>query len=410
MEVVRTICELSRQHHAWRRSCLNLVAAENVTSPLVESFLASDFSRRYSSERHGGDKYFVRIQEIVAELAKSLFRVSYAELRPISGNMAVLACLTGLVRPGDTILTVDPAHGGYPIRIADWAGITTVYHPFDAEQMNIRTEEAAKTVLSLRPALVVFGASEFLFPHPVESLAEACHEVGAAVFYDGSHVMGLVAGAQFQDPLSEGADVLGGSTHKTLAGPQRGIILTNDERIYQRIAGVLDRPPFLQTSYHANSLVALGIALAECLRFGQQFAAQIVRNAHALALALHNEGVPVLAAQYGYTKSHQVILATDGFSSPRGLATKEKLETCGIIADTVVRLGVQEVTRLGMLEGQMRQVASLIADVVQNRRPAAEIRRNVAALVANYQNIRFSFQDGEEAYAFISCQELRQLS
>lgn len=402
IEQVRTICELTEKHHAWRRSCLNLVAAECATSPLVEALLASDFSRRYSCEGvYAGDKYFVHIYEIVRELAKSLFGVKYVELRPISGNLTVLACIAGLTRPGDTIVTVDPSHGGYPIRIADWAGINSVYHPFDCQRMNIRIEEAREKILEVRPALVVFGASEFLFPHPVSGLAQACHEVGATIYYDGSHVMGLIAGAQFQDPLSEGADVLAGSTHKTLPGPQRGVILTNNQTIYERTGNVLDSPPFLQSCYHLNTLVAMGVALAECAEFGRQFASQIVKNAQALARALDREGVPVLAGEHGYTMSHQVILENDGFASPKGWDISAKLEKCGILSDVGVRLGVQEVTRLGMQEVEMEETASLIADVIRDRRPAEAVRDDVRVLASNYRKILFSFQDGEEAYGLI---------
>ena len=397
---VRTIYELTEKHHAWRRSCLNLVAAEAATSPLVETLLASDFSRRYSSKGvYAGDKYFVQIYEIVTELAKSLFGAKYAELRPVTGNMTVLACVTGLTQPGDTIMTIGPIYGGYPLRMAEWAGISVIYHPFDPVRMNIKVEQAYDKILTVRPTLIVFGASEYLFPHPVEALAEAAREVGATIYYDGSHVMGLIAGSEFQDPFSEGANLLAGSTHKTLPGPQRGLILTNDEEIYEKISNVFDSPPFLQSCYHLNTLVALGVALAECKQFGQQFATQIVKNARALAKALDEEGVSVLAAEYGYTRSHQVILENEGFASPRGFEIKAKLEECGILVDAVVRLGVQEVTRLGMKEAEMQQIASLIADVIQERRPTDKVREDARGLAANHRKMHFSFQDGEETGA-----------
>jgi len=404
------ICHLVEKHHAWRRSCLNMIASESVTSPLVEALIASDFSRRYSSKgAYAGDKYFVEIYQIVMELAKSVFKAKYVDIRPIVGNMTVLACVTGLTRPGDTIMTFDPDYGGYPIAIADWAGINVSYYPFDPETLSIKVDEAREKILVVRPNLVIFGASQYLFPHPVAALAETAHEVGATVYYDGSHVMGLIAGGQFQDPFAEGTDVLAGSTHKTLPGPQRGIVATDEGELSKKIDAVMGSSCFLQSNFHPATLVALGVALAEVKQFGAAFAVRVVKNAQALAKALAEEGIPLLGAKQGYTRSHQVILKTEGFGCRRAVEIKNKLEEVGIISDVVPRFGVQEVTRLGMKEAEMKRIVVLIADAILERRPPEEIREDVRELAAAHQKIHFSFQDGEEAYLFIGSSMLQEL-
>jgi glycine hydroxymethyltransferase len=221
--------------------------------------------------------------------------------------------------------------------------------------------------------------------------------------------MGLIAGGQFQDPFAEGADVLAGSTHKTISGPQRGIVATNDEELSKKIDAVIGASCFLQSNFHPATLVALGVALAEVKQFGRAFAVQIIKNAQALAKALDEEGIPVLGSKHGYTQSHQVILKTEFFGCRRAVEVKDKLEEVGIISDKVPRFGVQEITRLGMKEAEMKQIAVLIADAIQERRPPQEIRKDVRDLAAAHQKIHFSFQDGEEAYSFIGTSMLRQL-
>ncbi len=387
-----------------------MIASESLTSPLVEAVIASDFSRRYSSEgAYAGDKYFVEIYQIVIDLAKSIFNAKYVDVRPIVGNMTVLACVTGLTHPGDTIMTFDPDYGGYPIPIADWAGINMSYYPFDPETLAIKVDEAREKILAVRPNLVIFGASSYLFPHPVSVLAKAAHEVGGMVYYDGSHVMGLIAGGQFQNPFAEGTDVLAGSTHKTIPGPQRGIVATNEEELSKKIDAVMGSSCFLQSNFHPATLVALGVALAEVKQFGSAFAVQVIKNAQALAQALAEEGIPVLGSKQGYTRSHQVILKTEGFGCRRAVESKGKLEEVGIISDTVPRFGVQEITRLGMKEAEMKRIAVLVADAIKERRSPQEIRKDVRNLAAAHQKTHFSFQDGEEAYSFIGSSMLRQL-
>lgn len=393
-EAVAQIRQIVDSHHTYRRSSLNMVAAESNTSPLVEQIVGSDFSRRYSSPGvYAGDKYFLPAYELTLKLMSRLFGADYVNIKPATGNLAVLAILTGLTKPGDTVMKVADRDGGYPICLAGWAGVNIVPFPFDFERLNIKIEEAIKQVRQVRPSLVIFGASEFLYPHPVREIAAAAHEMGAVVAYDGSHVMGLIAGSEFQDPLREGADVLYGSTHKTFPGPQRGMIATNDRELMERISRVLAPPPFLLSCYHLNTAVALGVAAAEMLAFGREFAAQIVHNSQALAQGLLDNDVPVFTASGGCTRSHQVILENGGFVSPEGVRMKESMERCGILADAVVRIGTQEVTRLGMREEEMRRIAGLIADAALGRRPEAHIAADVAALAAEYQTLRYCFDE-----------------
>src|SRR3989441_5483751 len=153
-----------------------------------------------------------------------------AALRQWSGHVADMIMAWPLTKPGGSILTVNPADGGYP-GLSDQAGYPTfvnvrnLYFPFDSERMNIDVDKTRGLIEDEKPSLVVFGQSFFLFPHPVKELLDVCRSAGSRVAFDGSHVLGLIAGGEFQKPLEEGAEILQGSTHKSLFGPQGGIIV-----------------------------------------------------------------------------------------------------------------------------------------------------------------------------------------
>src|SRR2546426_565773 len=171
-------------------------------------------------------------------------------------------------------------------------------------QGNVVVDGTAKLLRLVKPKVAAFGQSVFLFPTPLRELRDAFQEAGCHVWYDGAHVMGLIAGGQFQDPLHEGADVLTGSTHKTLPGPQHGILLSDseDEKFIKRLQRAVF--PGVVSNHHLHAMAALGITLAEFLEFGRDYAAQIVRNAKALAQALHERGIKALAEKHGFTQSH----------------------------------------------------------------------------------------------------------
>src|SRR2546422_4512558 len=197
--------------------------------------------------------------------------------------------------------------------------------------------------------------------------------------------MGLIAGGQFQDPLHEGADVLTGSTHKTLPGPQHGILLSDseDEKFVKRLQRAVF--PGVVSNHHLHAMAALGITFAEFLAFGREYAAQIIRNAKALAQALHERGVKVLAEKHGFTESHTIAL--DVASLGGGAKVARELEKANMITNknllpwdtspvkpSGIRLGTQELTRLGMREAQMADVADLFARVAGQRGGPGPVR------------------------------------
>jgi glycine hydroxymethyltransferase len=382
--------KLLRAHEKWRvENCLNLIVSENFTSPAVREVLGCDLTNRYTApdKFYMGTKYTDEIQTETENLAKQVFEAKYADVRPLSGHSADIILLNAFVNRGDKIMIVGKAYGGYP-GIAEDAypkiiGLQVCGFPFDKQAFNIDIEKAARAIETERPRLVIFGSSMILFPHPVASLTDACHRTGAKIAYDGAHVLGLIAGKQFQDPLREGASALIGSTHKSFFGPQGGIILANEYEDQLRASTF----PSLVDNAHWNRIAALYVALSEMKKFGRRYANQVVHNSKALARALDEHDISLVGKNRGFTESHQTIV--DITSQDEGTRLARKLEEANIIVDSGIRIGTCEETRRGMREPEMERIAELIARVWVENEELAKVRRDVARLRREFLGIRF---------------------
>jgi glycine hydroxymethyltransferase len=396
-----------------------MIASENVTSPMVRQVLSSDLSHRYAEGQVGhrfyqGCKYVDVIEGKAIELAKEVFNAPHANVQPISGVNSNIAAFFALADPGDKLIALAVPSGGHishaKFSAAGIRGLKIYTHPFDNNIMNVDVDRMVKNIRKIKPKIVVFGASLFLFPHPIREAREACDEVGASIVYDGAHVLGLIAGGQFQDPLREGADIVTGSTHKTFPGPQGGIMLCQ-----KKYADVVDEAVFPGTvsNFHLHHKAALAITLAEMKKFGKAYARQIVKNSQALGAYLDELGFNVLCKDLGYTKSHQI--AVDVSKNGGGSVLAEKLEKANIITNknlfpwddvhttdnpSGLRLGTQELTRIGMKEREMKEVAKLFKRVIIDREQPEKVKKDVVHLKSQYQTVHYCF-DGDGAYEFL---------
>jgi glycine hydroxymethyltransferase len=387
------ILNLVRRHEEWRgKQCLNLIPSENIMSPTARKLLSSELAHRYTSvdRFYMGTRFTDEIEQTGEKLAKHLFKAETADLRPLSGHIADTIVLANLTKPGDTLMCISPQDGGYPGMwnegLAGLFKLKTIAFPFSKKDWNIKTEEAEQAITKFKPRIVILGASLILFPYQLTTLAKIAHQNGATVGYDGSHVLGLIAGQQFQDPLREGAEALFGSTHKSLFGPQGGILLANKEigeNLKQKIY-----PAFVDNA-HWNRIAALALALAEMKRFGKAYAKQIIRNSKSLAKALNDFGLPVVCSHLGFTQSHQVIVDYGNYEKGRTIA--EKLQRANIITDCVIRFGTCEATRRGMKEPEMLKIAELVKrTIIDNEKPDT-IKKSVAKLAAEFQKAQYCF-------------------
>jgi glycine hydroxymethyltransferase len=425
------VLDLLQQHHKWFQECIPLIASENVPSPAVREALTTDFGNRYAEgwpgERvYAGCRFIDQVEFKCIELMKKLFNAEFVDVRPISGVVANLVVYTAFTEPGDTMMALSIPCGGHITtgkkELGGTAGavrgLVVEYLPLDYKELNIDVDKAKNKMGELAtkgkpPKLVMFGASVFPFPHPVKELADTIHSLGGTVGYDAAHVAGLIAGKQFQDPLKEGADVVSLSTHKTFFGPQHGGVLS-----WEKNAEKIKRATFpgMVSNHHLHAVAGVTIACAEMLEFGNEYTNQIVKNAKALAQALYEKGFTVLAEHKGFTQSHVILI--DITKHGDGGTIEETLEKANIIINRNllpwdikegrhfmhpggIRLGVSEVTRLGMKESEMTEIAEFIKRAIINKESLEKVRADATEFRKDYQKVHYCFENSTEAYKYI---------
>jgi len=404
------INSLLQRHNEWRSSCINLIASENVMSPACEKLYVSDLMHRYAEgtprkRYYRGLEYIDQIEEMVQEEFKKHFGAGFCDARPISGTLANYAAFAAISSRGDKILSLGVEHGSHVSHekagAAGTLGLEVGWLEYN-DDCTMNAEKSCAKILEYRPRFIVIGGSVILFPQPIKELREACDKVGAKIVYDAAHVLGLIAAGMFQDPLREGADIITTSTHKTFPGPQGGVILGNVGEETQKKIQTAVFPQF-SSNHHLHRMPALYGALREMQTFGKDYAGQIVKNAQALARELDNLGFNVLAKERGFTRSHQV-LVNCGQPGSGGVAA-EALERANIILNKNIipgdgidprhprgiRIGVQEMTRFGMKEDAMKQIAEFIKRVVLDKENPETVGKEVVAFRAAFQKIEYSF-------------------
>jgi len=404
--------EASGSHYG---SGLPMIASENVISPLVAKAINSDLHGRYAEGLPGKRYYqgcddFDDIESLGISLARDAFDCNFANIQPTSGTVANMGALKALAKPGDRITAVSTADGGHishaQMGAVGQRGLDLTTYPWNEERMEPDIDAAAALIREVEPSLALFGQSVFLFPTPLEELADAAHEVGAKVMYDGAHVLGLIAGGCFQDPLKEGADVMTGSSHKTFPGPQGGFLLSNsdDEKFQRRLNNSIF--PGVCSSYHLHHVAGKVVALSEFQQFGAEYAADTVANGRAFGEAMAAAGFDVLAESRGYTASHQILTRHGEIDSGAGRVAAKNLEDAGIISNmnmlpgdtramspSGLRLGVQELTRHGMGCDEMQDVATLYARVLIHEEDPATVKRDVKSLRSDFTEVQYCFPD-----------------
>lgn len=386
-----------KQHDSWRLGeCLNMIASENFSSPQTRGMLVTDFANRYTApdKFYRGSRFMDEVQALAEEVARKVYNAKFADVRPTSGHAADLAAYLTLVNRGDKVVSVGVEHGGYPgishLGLGKLLGLKNLYFAFDQETVNIDANGTRHMLELEKPKLVVFGSSFIPFPQPVRELCEVLDGDTVCV-YDGSHVMGLLAGGEFQDPLREGCSLLLGSTHKSLAGPQGGLLLGNNEAIFEKVSSQVH--PGIIDNIHWNRVAALTVSLLEMMQFGKAYAQAIVRNSQALGKGLADRGIPVRGAACGYSKSHQVLLDC---GKTKGELWGKRLEDSNIIIDNGGRVGTSEATRMGMGPQEMDQIAELMAAVILGKKPNDFIKKRVRSLTKDFRTPRFVLRSALE--------------
>ncbi|MFC8956338.1 serine hydroxymethyltransferase [Streptomyces sp. NPDC057101] len=369
---------------------LQLIAAENFTSPAVLAALGSPLANKYAegypgARHHGGCAYADAAERIAVERATALFGADHANVQAHSGSSAVLAAYAALLRPGDTVLAMGLNHGGHLTHgsPANFSGRWFDFVPYgvDAETGLVDHEQVAALARHHRPKAIVCGSISYPRHLDYAIFREIADEVGAYLIADAAHPIGLVAGGAAPSPVPY-ADVVCATTHKVLRGPRGGMILCGDD-----LAGRVDRAvfPFTQGGAQMHTIAAKAVAFGEASTPAfTAYAHQVVENARILAAALAAEG---FAPTTGGTDTH-LITADPAPLGIDGRTARARLAAAGIVLDTCalphgdargIRLGTAAVTTQGMGPQEMARIASLFTaalrdDVGETARVRAEVR------------------------------------
>ncbi|WP_338493584.1 serine hydroxymethyltransferase [Streptomyces sp. SJL17-4] len=369
---------------------LQLIAAENFTSPAVLAALGSPLANKYAegypgARHHGGCEYADAAERIAVERATALFGADHANVQAHSGSSAVLAAYAALLRPGDTVLAMGLDHGGHLTHgsPANFSGRWFDFVPYgvDAETGLVDYEQVAALARHHRPKAIVCGSISYPRHLDYALFREIADEVGAYLIADAAHPIGLVAGGAAPSPVPY-ADVVCATTHKVLRGPRGGMVLCGEE-----LAGRVDRAvfPFTQGGAQMHTIAAKAVAFGEASTPAfTAYAHQVVEHARVLAAALAAEG---FALTTGGTDTH-LITADPSPLGVDGRTARARLAAAGMVLDTCalpygegrgIRLGTAAVTTQGMGAPEMARIAALFTaalrdDPAETARVRAEVR------------------------------------
>ena len=392
------ISELDRQ-----RENLQLIASENFTSPAVLAALGSTLSNKYA-EGYPGKRYYGGCEEVdKAEVigiarAKELFGAEHANLQPHSGASANVAVYQAFTKPGDTVLAMSLPHGGH---LTHGSKVNFSGKWFNVESYGVRQDnelidydELRDIALRVKPKMICSGATAYPSLIDFKTVRSICDEVGAIMWVDAAHFIGLVAGKAIPSPV-EYADVVSFTTHKVLRGPRGGMILSKAAH-----ASAIDKAifPGMQGGPIMSAVAAKAIALKECATAQyQSYAKEVIVNAKALAKSLEDEGMRAVA---GGTETHLALIDIRS-TGVNGKVADERCGRAGISLNknaipydpespavtSGIRVGTPAVTTQGMGAEQMPVIASLIARAIkdgEDEAKIAQIRKEVNALTAKF--------------------------
>ncbi|KKD03770.1 serine hydroxymethyltransferase [Streptomyces sp. WM6386] len=382
--------ELARQS-----TSLQLIAAENFSSPAVLAAMGSPLANKYAegypgARHHGGCEIVDVAERIAVDRAKALFGAEHANVQAHSGSSAVLAAYAALLRPGDTVLALGLPYGGHLTHgsPANFSGRWFDFVPYgvDAETGLIEYDQVRTLARQHRPKAIVCGS--IAYPRHIDYafFREVADEVGAYLIADAAHPIGLVAGGAAPSPVPY-ADVVCATTHKVLRGPRGGMILCGAD-----LAERVDRAvfPFTQGGAQMHTIAAKAVAFGEAATPAfTTYAHQVVANARVLAAGLAAEGLVVTT---GGTDTH-LVTADPAPLGVDGRTARGRLAAAGMVLDCCalphadargLRLGTAAVTTQGMGEAEMARIAVLLAGVLRGEAETQKAREEVRYLVGGF--------------------------
>lgn len=390
--------DLIKAEEERQKNVIELIPSENYVSEDVLEALGSVFTNKYAEgypgrRYYGGQENTDKVEQLAIDRAKQLFGADHANVQPHSGAPANEAVYSAWLEAGDTVLAMDLSHGGHLTHGAPVTRSARLYNFIRYKMKDIETgeidyDELRRLAIEHRPKVILAGFSAYPRELDYEKFVDIGNEVGALLMADMSHIAGLIAGGVAKNPLEAGFHVMTTTTHKTLRGPRGGLILSMGkvgnplkapEKTIENIPTLIDRAVFpgMQGGPHMNTIAAKAVAFGEALRPEfRQYAERVVKNARALSEALQAGGLRLVT---GGTSNHLMLADVHGSFGIDGKEAQERLEREGIIVNANVipddplpafrpsgiRLGTPAVTTRGMVEGDMKEIASNILAILK---------------------------------------------
>ncbi len=387
------VADLIAAEEKRQQEVTELIPSENYVSEGVLAALGSVFTNKYSEgypgrRYYGGQENTDQIEQLAIDRAKKLFGADHANVQPHSGAQANEAVYYAWLEPGDTVLAMDLGHGGHLTHGAPVTRSANIYNFIRYGIKNVETgeidyEELRELALKHKPKIIIAGFSAYSRELDYAKFAEIGNEVGALLMADMAHIAGLIVGGVAKNPFDYGFHVITSTTHKTLRGPRGGLILSKGtvsnplkkpEKTLENIPTLIDRAVFpgTQGGPHMHVIAAKAVAFGEALEPAfKEYAAQIIRNAAALADELQKGGLTLVS---GGTSNHLILADVYGSFGIDGKEAQERLERAGMTANansipndilppyrpSGLRLGTPAVTTRGAKEADMKVIAQRI--------------------------------------------------
>ncbi len=396
------IADNRRIHEA---DCINLNPATNIMNPAAEAMLSQGLGSR-PSLGYPGDKYEMgleaieQIEVIAADLAAEIFQAKFAEVRVFSGALCNLYAFMATCQPGDSVIVPPADIGGHVTHHGEGAaglyGLDIHTAPVSKQTYTVDVKALAELAEKVRPKLITIGGSLNLTPHPVAEIVEIARDIGAKVLFDAAHLCGMIAGRAWENPLSQGADLMSMSTYKSLGGPAGGLLVTNDAAIAERLDSIAF--PGLTANFDAGRVAALARTLLDWREYGEAYADAMVRTSRALTVNLALERVRPYVPFGTATRSHQFAVPAHKWGGGQAMAKRLRranILTCGIglpmepVDGDVngLRIGTPEIVRIGMTADDMPELASLIARALYGE--PEDVAGDVTVFRSRFQGLHY---------------------
>lgn len=371
------IMDLILKNEKESKDVIRLVASENLPSVEERLPFMLDMYARYSFDDDSVWKYptyyLSDIERMTENYIKEYLNCKYVSVKPISGLNGMLSVISAFCDVGDTVLSFCPNDGGHfeTSAIIKKLGLNSDYLPFNQQNWEIDTEKLKEYIVNNPVKIVYLDLCMIAFPIKLDKLKEVIGK-NTLIIYDASHVLGLIVGDQFQDPLNEGADILISSTHKTFPGTQKAIFATN--RMLLKWGYDKNCEHFI-SHHHMAEIASLGIILSKGKKYFQRYALDIISNTKLLSEKLYDNNINVQFARQGFSKSHQIWIGCGNKSDVDSIINclaKLKIVVNGAIIPSLngnwgIRIGMQEVTNRGITPYGIELLSNILITIINER-------------------------------------------